>query len=73
MMRGIMLLVGAVAALIVVGSIWIDEGEIVTLMTKGADSTLHATQLWTVELDGTRYLRASNANAAWSATNQHQW
>ena len=51
-MRAIMLLVGTIAAFVVVGAIWIDEGEVVTLTTLDADAAAHATQLWVAELDG---------------------
>jgi hypothetical protein len=51
----------------VLGALWIDEGEVVTLSTVDAESHVHHTQLWTVELDGSRYLRASTADVGWLA------
>jgi hypothetical protein len=67
MMRALMVVVGVVAAAIVLGALWIDEGEVVTLLTTDSDLHVHHTQLWTVELDDTRYLRASTPDVAWLA------
>jgi hypothetical protein len=67
MMRAVMVVVGVVAAAIVLGVLWLDKGEVVTLLTTDAESNIHDTQLWTVEIDGVRYLRASSAGVAWLA------
>jgi hypothetical protein len=67
MMRAVMVVVGVVAAGIVLGALLIDEGEVVTLMTTDGDSGRHETQLWTVELDRVSYLRASDSDSAWVA------
>jgi len=67
MMRALMVVVGVATAAIVLGALWIDEGEVVTLSTADEASHVHHTQLWTVELDGTRYLRASAPDVAWLA------
>jgi hypothetical protein len=67
MMRAVMVVVGLAAAAIVFFAIWIDKGEVVTLLTTDADSMIQDTQLWVVELEGVYYLRASNARAAWLA------
>ena len=65
MMRMVMVLVGVVSAAIVLGALWIDEGEVVALLTTDADSNVHRTDLWSVELDGVHYLRASNSSNKW--------
>ena len=65
MMRAVMIVMGVVAATLVLGAVGIDEGEVVTLLTTDSDSHVQDTQLWTVELDGVHYLRASNSRVAW--------
>jgi hypothetical protein len=67
MLRMGMVVVGVLVATIVLGALWLDEGEVVTLWTTDADSNSHHTQLWTVELDDVRYLRASTPRTAWLA------
>lgn len=67
MMRVVMVVVGLAAAAIVLFALWIDKGEVVTLLTTDSNSIIQDTQLWAVELDGVTYLRASNARAAWLA------
>ena len=62
-----MVVVGIAAAAIVSAAICIDEGEVVVLFTTDANEKVHDTQLWTVELEGIRYLRASGADVAWLA------
>ncbi len=67
MVRGVMVAVGVVAAVVVLGAMWLDEGEIVTLSTTDTDSIVHHTQLWAVELDEVHYLRASSSRVEWFA------
>ena len=67
MMRAVLGVVGVVAAAIVLGALWLDEGEVVILFSTDAAENTHHTQLWTVELDGAHYLRASTSNVAWLA------
>ena len=66
-MRAVMVAVGVLAAGIVLGALLIDEGEVVTLTTTDADSVRYETQLWTVELNGVPYLRASDSGSEWVA------
>ena len=61
MIRMVMVVLGVASAAIVLGALWIDGGEIVALLTTDADSKVHETELWSVELDGVHYLRASNS------------
>ena len=72
MMRTLMVVVGVVAAAIVLFALWIGRGEVVTLVTTDANSTMQDTQLWAVELDGVHYLRASNGRATWLARLREQ-
>lgn len=65
--RILMLVIGAVVGGLVVCSLLVDEGELVVLVTTDPEARRHETQLWTVELDGRRYLRASNPEASWLA------
>ena len=57
--RLLMLTVGAVAGALVTGSLLIDEGELVMLVT--TDDQLHhrETRLWVADVEGQVYLRAS--------------
>jgi hypothetical protein len=52
--------------LAVIGTLLVDEGEIVILETHGADR-IYTTQLWIVELDGVRYLRSGRSDTDWLA------
>lgn len=63
--RAFMLIIGAVAGGLVVCSLLVDEGELVVLVTTDSETRRHETQLWTVEIDGRRYLRASSSKASW--------
>lgn len=65
MIRAAMIGVGVVAGALVLSALGIDKGEVVTLLTTDGDSHVQDTQLWTIELDGVRYLRASNSRAEW--------
>lgn len=65
--RIVMLVVGAVAASIVVGARLIDEGEVVQLTTVDARDADHITEVWIVDLPTGSYLRASSPDAAWLA------
>jgi hypothetical protein len=57
--------VGAVIALVVVGSMAVDEGEVVTLTTRDEGGATYDTQLWVVDLDGRLYLRSASPDAGW--------
>jgi hypothetical protein len=64
------MLLGALGVVVVVLAtiwveIWVDEGEVVTLVT--FDSREHAvhTELWIVDVEGRTYVRAADAEADW--------
>jgi len=61
-----MQIIGALAGLAVIGTLLLDEGEIVTLETREGDR-VYATQLWIIEIDGDTYLRSGRSNTAWLA------
>jgi hypothetical protein len=51
--------------LVVVGVLWVEEGEVVTLTTFDRQGRSSVTGLWIVEIDGATYLRAGSPDAAW--------
>lgn len=65
--RPVMIASGAVAAALVVCASLLDMGELVTLRTTDAAAREYQTQLWVVELDGERYLRAARRGSRWLA------
>ena len=66
-MRLSILAVGIAVAAVVFTSMFFDEGEVVTLVTKNVDGAAFDTQLWIVQLDGHLYLRAGSSHARWLA------
>lgn len=64
-MRKSILVLGILLAVVAVGSAWIDEGEVVQLTTWDARAHEHETDLWIVDLDGRRYVRADLPGADW--------
>jgi hypothetical protein len=65
--RPIMVAVGSVAAAVVLCALVLDVGEVVTLRTTGEDARSCETQLWIVDLDGERFLRAARPDVHWLA------
>jgi len=65
--RLLMLAVGIVAAVVVLGAMSVNEGELVVLVTSDEASRHHETQLWVVDIDGHQYLRAGSPRAGWLA------
>lgn len=63
--RMVMIGVGAVAAVLVLGTWLIDEGEIVKISTVDARGRDHVTELWIVDLDSGAWLRAGAPDARW--------
>jgi hypothetical protein len=61
-----MQIIGVLAGVLVLGALLIDEGEIVDLETRD-DGRVFVTQLWIVELDGSRYLRSGAPDTQWLA------
>jgi hypothetical protein len=64
-LRYLALAAGAVIVLVVVGVLWVDEGEVVTLTTVDDQGHSSVTGLWIVEIDGEVYLRAGSREARW--------
>lgn len=60
-----MVLVAAACAVVVIASLLVPEGEVVTLNVLDAKGRSHPTQLWIVELDGRSYLRAAAPDNGW--------
>jgi len=60
-----MLLGGLGVVAVVLATIWVEEGEVVTLVT--FDSREHAihTDLWIVDIEGRSYVRAADAETDW--------
>jgi hypothetical protein len=52
---------------LVAGFMRIDEGELVTLYSRGPDGDRYGTQLWVIEEAGDLYLRAHYPGAKWLA------
>ena len=65
MLRYLALAAGAVIVLVVVGVLWVDEGEVVTLTTIDDQGHSSVTGLWIVEIDGEVYLRAGSPEVKW--------
>jgi hypothetical protein len=65
--RTVMLTVGVLAAVVVVGTRLVDEGEIVEVITVDALGRDHVTELWIVDLPSGTYLRAGSPDVEWLA------
>lgn len=57
--------IGAVVAILVLGSLAVDEGEVATLTTLDGGGVSHDTQVWVVEIDGKLYLRSASPDNEW--------
>jgi hypothetical protein len=64
-MRQLILILGLLLAVVAIGSGWVDEGEVVQLTTFDARDHAHETDLWIVDIDGLRYVRADLPGADW--------
>jgi hypothetical protein len=62
-----MLIIGLLIGGLVAGFMLIDEGELVTLYSRGPDGDRYGTQLWVIEEAGDLYLRAHYPGAKWLA------
>ena len=65
--RTVMIGVGSVAALLVLGTWLVDEGEIVELSTRDAKGREQVTELWVVDLPSGTWLRAGSPDVRWLA------
>ena len=70
--RPIMIAAGGVAVVLVVCASLLDMGEVVIIHTTDDASRSHETQVWIVELDGEKYLRASRPGARWLVRLRHR-
>jgi len=64
-LRLIILTLGILLAVVAIGAGVIDEGEVVELTTFDARAHEHVTDLWIVDVDGSRYVRADLPGADW--------
>jgi hypothetical protein len=64
-MRALLLAVGIAVGAIVIASYTLDEGEVVTLITRNGNGADYDTQLWIVDWDGELYVRAGSPRAQW--------
>jgi len=62
-----MLIIGLLIGGVIAGFMLIDEGELVTLYSRGPDGDRYGTQLWVIEEGGELYLRAHYPGAKWLA------
>ena len=62
--RHLIILTSIAVALLASASFWLDEGEVVTLITTDENGHEFETGLWIVELDGVSYLCAASTDAA---------
>lgn len=62
-----MLIIGLLIGGVIAGFMLVDEGEVVTLGTRGSNGDRYGTQLWVIENGGELYLRAHFARAKWLA------
>jgi hypothetical protein len=70
--RNALLIIGFLIGGVVAGVMLVDEGEVVTLGTRGSDGERYDTQLWVIEEGGDLYLRAHFARAKWLARLRNQ-
>jgi hypothetical protein len=63
--RILLITIGGLVAMLVLGAVAIDEGEVIALTTFDADGKDHLTQLWIVDLEGDSYLRSTAPDSAW--------
>jgi hypothetical protein len=64
-LRQTILIVGILLAAVAIAAATIDEGEVVQLTTYDARAHAHQTDLWIVDVDGRRYVRADLPGADW--------
>lgn len=63
--RNLIIFACIAVALLASASFWLDEGEVVTLITTDENGHEFETGLWIVELDSVPYLCAASTGAAW--------
>jgi hypothetical protein len=60
-----MLLGGVAVVTLVLAALWVDEGEVVTLVTFDSREQAFDTDVWIVDVEGRAYVRAADAEADW--------
>ncbi len=65
--RGSMLAVGCLTAVLLLAALVPDKGEVVRLITLDAEGRVHETDLWIVDIDDQMYLRAGSRRVGWLA------
>ena len=63
--RHLIIFAGVVGALLLSVSLWLEEGEVVALVTQNDQGHEFETLLWIVDLEGVPYLRAESDEASW--------
>jgi hypothetical protein len=63
--RIVLVLTGVIFALVTVGIIAAESGEVIVLHTTGADGTGHTTRLWIVDDTDGAWLRAGHDGSPW--------
>ena len=64
-MRAALYAIGILVGGIVIAAMLVDEGDLVTLQSVGAEGRHWETQLWLVELAGVPYLRSNSPDEDW--------
>ncbi len=64
-MRTLMLLGGLGVFAVVLATIWLEEGEVATLVTFDSRKQAFDTDLWIVDIEGRSYVRAADPEADW--------
>jgi hypothetical protein len=60
-----MLLGGLAVVAVVLAAIWVEEGEVATLVTFDRREQAFDTQLWIVDVEGRAYVRAADTETDW--------
>jgi hypothetical protein len=58
-------LAGIGVVVLLIASLWFDEGEVVTLITMDAGGNHYETSLWVVDLEGLAFVRAQSSSPPW--------
>jgi hypothetical protein len=64
-LRTLIVLVGAAALGVVALAMFLDEGEVVRLLTTDPSGQIFETRLWIVDVDGSSYVRSAGAGSIW--------
>jgi hypothetical protein len=61
----LMLLGGLAVFAVALATIWVDEGEVATLVTFDSRQQAFETDLWIVDIEGRTYVRAADLESDW--------